>query len=165
MAPPYAAPPGWQPPPPPYGAFPAGGPSPSEQPYAAPPGWGQQQPYGQQQPSGQQPWGNYHPGYGYYPPQGFSGFAIAGFVCALVLFWFFGLGGILGVVFGILGIRQCARENRRGRGLAIAAIVIGGLVIAFWVFVVIVGLATSGSSDGGSGLGANGALTRISSLA
>jgi hypothetical protein len=75
-----------------------------------------------------------------------------------VLSWLFGIGGVLGVVFGIIGLKQCARQGENGRGLAIAGIVIGGLVIGFWVLgLILVAVTDSGSSSGGS-LGAAGAL-------
>jgi hypothetical protein len=63
------------------------------------------------------------------------------------------LGGVLGVVFGIIGLRHCRRNGDRGRGLAIAGIVIGALALVFWVAVIAIGLATS-TSNSGSGLGA-----------
>lgn len=61
------------------------------------------------------------------------------------------LGGGLGITFGVIGLRRCARTAARGRGLAIAGIVIGALAVAFWVLGVI-GLAVDNQSGptGGS---------------
>jgi hypothetical protein len=58
----------------------------------------------------------------YYGPTKTSGLAIAGFV----LSFFFGL---LGLIFSILGLRECNRSGGRvgGRGLAIAGIVISSI--------------------------------------
>lgn len=72
-----------------------------------------------------------------------------------MLSWLFGIGGILGIVFGIIGIKQCAKLNERGRGLAIAGIVIGGIVVALWILGGI-GAAVSHSSSDNSNLGALG---------
>jgi hypothetical protein len=58
------------------------------------------------------------------------------------------------VTFGIIGLRQCARLGERGRGLAIAGIVVGGVAIVFWILAFI-GLAVGSSTDSGtSNLGA-----------
>jgi hypothetical protein len=43
---------------------------------------------------------------------------IAGFVCSLVLF------GILGIVFSIVGIKECNEQGTNGKGLAIAGLII-----------------------------------------
>jgi hypothetical protein len=132
--PPYGAPPGWQPPPPvppPYGQPPG---------YGAPQGWG----------------GGYQQYAGYAPSAGTNGFAVASLICSVLLSWLLGLGGILGLVFGIIGIRQCARSGQGGRGLAIAGIVISAVVIAFWILVLIVGIATHGTSNDNDNFGALG---------
>jgi Domain of unknown function (DUF4190) len=138
--PPYGAPPGWQPPPtppPPYAAPPDWQPPPP--PYGAPPGSYPQ--YGYQH-------------YGYPRPQNTNAFAIAALVTSIVLGFLPIVGGGLAVTFGVIGLRQCARNGERGRGLAIAGIVIGGLATAFWILA-FVGIAIGHhGSDGGSGLGA-----------
>jgi hypothetical protein len=67
-------------------------------------------------------------------PQGFSGMAIAGFVLALVgfipCFWFwFQIPGLLGAIFSIVALGATKATNpagaKRGRGLAVAGLVIG----------------------------------------
>lgn len=88
---------------------------------------------------------------GYYPPPtSTNGYAIAALVCSIVLAVFAGIGSILGVVFGIIGLRHCRQNNERGRGLAIAGIVIGAIGILFWLLALIGLLADSGSSDNGT---------------
>lgn len=54
-----------------------------------------------------------------------NGFAIAGFVLSF-------LGGLLGLIFSILGIVKAPSYGGRGKGLAIA-----GLVITFLWFVIL----------------------------
>jgi len=137
--PPYGAPP--PSPPPSAPGAPAYGPPPTAPPpgYGAPPtGYGAPPPtYAPHVPQGWGPGqGQYAPGmppYGYNPPTTTSGFAIASLVCSIVLSWLFGIGSLLGVVFGILGLKQCREHNERGRGMAIAGIVIGGIGLAIWV--------------------------------
>ncbi len=107
--------------------------------YAAPP----PAPYGNP-PSGPPPL----PGtYGGYPagmrPQRTSGLAIAALILSIV--WIGGLGSLLAVVLGIVALTQIAkaRGSLGGKGVSIAAVVIGGLgivvtalVAVFVVFVV-----------------------------
>jgi hypothetical protein len=57
----------------------------------------------------------------YLPP--YSGLAIVGFVFAAL--WLCGLGSLVGLGCGILGYRECVDRGKRGKGLAIAAIVLG----------------------------------------
>jgi hypothetical protein len=118
-APPYGAPAASLPPGPadPQG-YPAGHPGPYPQGYAA----GHPGPYQQ----GYPPYGAVP---GPYPdPRSYDGFALAGFIFSL-------LGGLLGIVFGIMGIRRTRDGRARGRGLAIAAVVIG----CAWAILYVIG--------------------------
>jgi hypothetical protein len=146
----------------PGGAHP-GSPTPSEgghdasqgqQGYGQPP-YGQQpygqQPYGQQaygQPSGQpgygpppygQPaYGQQMPGYG--PPVGYAMPPQFGrptntmAILALVMAFVFAPAGL---VLGILARKQIARTGEDGDGLALAGIIVGGLVTAFFVLMIV----------------------------
>jgi peptidyl-prolyl cis-trans isomerase B (cyclophilin B) len=89
--------------------------------------------------------------YGYPRPRNTNGFAIAALVCSLagVLVWF--LGPVLGVVFGWVGLRQTSQSGESGRGLAIAAIVIGALMILLNIGFV-VAIATSHSDTVSTGV-------------
>ncbi|MGW4466870.1 DUF4190 domain-containing protein [Micromonospora sp. NPDC004704] len=58
-----------------------------------------------------------------------SGFAVLAFVFGL-------LGGLLGLVFGIIALRDIGRTGRRGKGLAIAGLSLLGV----WMIVAAVGL-------------------------
>jgi hypothetical protein len=173
---PYAPPPpGWQPPPappqPPYAPPPAYGPPPPP-PYAAPPGWqptaappGAAGPYGSAppyasapppygsppQPYGAAGWPAGYPGYGYSAPQSTNGFAVAALVCSIVIGWIPYVGAVLGVVFGIIGLRQCRRTGARGHGLAIAGIVIGSVGIVLWTLLILLAAVYGGSSTPSNG--------------
>jgi hypothetical protein len=107
------------PPPPPGGSYPQ-----------PPPGW---------QPSPVPP-----PGY-YYAQQGrTSGLAVASMVLGIV--WVYWIGSILAVIFGHIAISQTNRDpNLRGRGMAVAGLVLGYVGIALLV-VTILAVASSSTT-------------------
>jgi len=69
------------------------------------------------------------PSAAYPPPKRTNGMAVAGLICAIAGFCLWFLGGILGVIFGLIGLRKSRDPQVGGRGLAVAAIVIGVLSI------------------------------------
>lgn len=93
--------------------------------------------------------GGYPQPYGYPQPRNTNGFAIAALVCSLVGILLAFIGPVLGVVFGIVGLRQTARPGEAGRGLAIAGIVIGAVLLLLDVIAVIsIGTHTGSTSTG-----------------
>ena len=153
----FNPPPGW--PPPPEGFVPQPGwqPDPSWPP--PPPGWQlwvddqqTQVPPAAQQGPWAGPWqaaGPPPPVYapiGQPPPSGkTSGWAIASFVLGLV-------GGVLlSVIFGIVALRRIKRTGQRGRGLAIAGLVLSGVWVVLVVVIVVAsqGTATRSPATGG----------------
>jgi hypothetical protein len=89
------------------------------------------------------------PGYQPYPAgaempmkQGNSGMAIASLVCSLVgiipCFWLFQIMGLLGTIFGFVGLKQTKNGARGGRGMALAGVIIGILLLllcaAIWIY-------------------------------
>lgn len=108
----------------------------------------EQQPYGQQPSYGQQPYGQ-PPSYGAPqpppPPYSGEGYPVSSgsaplstlSVVALITGIFCGL---IGVIFGFLGLKETRNGAKRGRGLAIAGIVlgllttVGGIIIAIAIF-------------------------------
>ena len=65
------------------------------------------------------------------PSANYNGLSIAGFSlsCAAIIFNFlFGLPGIVGLILSIVGLCQCNKRSEKGRGLAIAGIVIGAVL-------------------------------------
>ncbi len=106
----------------------------SMQPPPAPPG----PPGGYQPPPGYQPYGAGGPA----PMPTNSGMAIASMVLSLVglipCFWLFQVPGLLGLIFGFVGLNQTKDGARRGRGMAIAGLVIGiilvVLAVLLWVY-------------------------------
>jgi hypothetical protein len=89
------------------------------------------------------------PGPGYAPPPGpaypaavgTNSMAIASLVCSL-LGWLCGIGPILGIIFGILALGKIKQTGEGGRGLAIAGIAIGAVLIVFGIVVGILSAIT-----------------------
>ncbi|UFS95363.1 DUF4190 domain-containing protein [Nocardia huaxiensis] len=112
-------------------------------PYGAPP----QQPYGTSDPYGSQPPQPYgampaypqpgypQPGYPMGPPQSANtnGFAIASFVLSLI-----GCGALLAVPFGVIALNQIKAKGERGKGFAIAGLIISTLWVLFVVAAVVI---------------------------
>lgn len=150
----------------PYGQQAYGTPAYDPQTYAAP-SYGQQAygapaaPYGQQaygQPAYSQQYaapqytsypqpGTYAPGAQWAQPQKTNGMAIAALVLGLAGIVTAGAAGILGLIFGIIGVRQTSRTGDAGKGMAIAGIVLGSLGILFFALVVIGFIAAIASGD------------------
>jgi hypothetical protein len=82
-----------------------------------------------------------------------NGLAVAGMVCGiigLVLFWTFWLGiilGILGVIFGAIGMSRARAWAMTGRGMGLAGVICGGLAILLsivWVGLIVAVFVDSG---------------------
>lgn len=156
---PYGAPSGYP------GAAPdpdASAPAAPESPYGAPaaPGYTPQQPYAAAQPGypAQQPYGAAPP----YPAPGYGGYPvgpkynvlaiismIASIVGALWIVPF--LGALAGVIMGHISLRQIARTGERGRGMALAGVIVGwvalGLFVLFVAFIVVSAVLAAASSS------------------
>jgi len=89
-------------------------------------------------------------GYGSYggptPPAGPNGMAIAALVLGIVSIpggftvWIGLIAGVLGIVFGIIGLRRASQPGGRGKGMAVAGLATGvvGLVLSIVVGLFIV---------------------------
>jgi hypothetical protein len=77
--------------------------------------------------------------YGFAPVPRTNGLAIAAMVCSF-FFWLYGIGAILGIVFGFIARSQIKRSGgtQQGRGMALAGIIIGFAGIAIGIVLVIV---------------------------
>ncbi|WP_078325250.1 DUF4190 domain-containing protein [Mycobacteroides salmoniphilum] len=138
--PPYpTAPPAY---PPPYGqAYP---PYPSGQPGAYPlPGYPAAGGYpGYPAPGYADPYG-----YGAYGQTGGTNPLAIGSLIASIVGVFCGIGSIAGVIMGFIALNQLKTSPQDGKGVAIAGIIIGAAVIVFWVLIMIIGIASGGSSS------------------
>lgn len=78
-------------------------------------------------------YGAWQTGYALEPQGQVSGFAIAAFVVSLV--WLYALTSIVAIILASIALRRIRERGERGRGLAIAAIVLGaiGLLIGLGV--------------------------------
>jgi hypothetical protein len=94
----------------------------------------------------------YHPGAGYDPyrpmrPPGTNGMAIAAMVVSVAsIVLCCGIPSFVGVILGVIAMRETRRTGQDGHGLALAATIIGGLAVAGWVIYIVlyVGLMASG---------------------
>jgi hypothetical protein len=98
------------------------------------------------------------PGYGYPPPMppgayyGYppiqapktNGLAIASLVCGICGFVYL-VPAILGLIFGIVALRQIRREGTEGKGMAVAGIVTGAAWLVLTIVIVLVVIASSGN--------------------
>lgn len=64
----------------------------------------------------------------------------------LGIVWVYWLGSILAIIFGHVAISQMRRDpNLRGKGMAIAGIVLGYVGVAIFVLAILVAAGTSSS--------------------
>ena len=131
------------PPPPPQGP-------PPPPPHGPPPLFPQQYPpqYPQQYPQHgvyQPQVGGYPPGVVHYAAPGrTSGLAIASMVLGIL--WVYWIGSILAVIFGHIAISQAGKDpTLRGKGMAIAGLVLGYIGVGFLLLVIVVAAASSPS--------------------
>lgn len=75
-----------------------------------------------------------------------DGLAIAGFVLSIVSFFCCGSTSVLGLIFSIIGLVNCNKNGKDGKGLAIAGIVINSIMfvvlIILYIFMFILGYST-----------------------
>ncbi|MGW0735141.1 DUF4190 domain-containing protein [Streptomyces sp. NPDC002851] len=109
-----------------------------------PPPYGQggaQPPYGMPGPAPYGPQGPYHP-YGpgpYAPPPPVNGLAITSLVLGLLC----GLLAPLGLIFGLVSLSQIKKRGERGKGMAIAGVVLSSIGVVFLVLAFTLGWAAS----------------------
>jgi len=72
------------------------------------------------------------------PATGASGMSIAGLVCGCVVCVPF-ITGILGAIFGILGMRDARNRGGSGKGMAVAGLVLGCVNVVGWLLLFAIG--------------------------
>ena len=88
-----------------------------------------------------QSWPPPPPGYQPPPEQRTNGFAIASLVFGIIS------GILLAVIFGIIALVQIPKKNQKGKGMAVAGLVLAGLWTVLWVAVIIAVVVTSADRD------------------
>jgi hypothetical protein len=80
-------------------------------------------------------------------PMGTNGKAIAALATSLAGLLFCGFPSVVGLILGIIAMRETRRTGQDGYGLALAGVIVGGLVTALFAVYVLffIGLAASGS--------------------
>jgi len=102
-------------------------------------------------------------GAGAYPPYGYgqqvpygapatkktNGLAVASLVCSCAGILFFGVPGIVGIIFGFVARSQIRRSNgaQGGEGLALAGIIVGFAWILILALIIVVAAATASNSS------------------
>ena len=105
-----------------------------------PPGYPPQYPGGQNygyHPSGDPYANQYANPYAPVRPVGTNGKAIVALVTSLAGLTLCGLPSIIGVIFGILALREIKQTGQDGHGLALAGVIIGAIVTVFAVIGII----------------------------
>ena len=129
------------------GSYPPAGQAPPG-PYPPAPSFPGQAPGGYQSPPGgyQSPpvpeWWPQSPPQGFVPVTRTNGLAIASLVLGIL--WLFWLGSLVGLVLGLVALKQIKGRNQGGRGIAIAGVVLSVLGLVVFVIAIIVG-ASKGS--------------------
>ena len=85
-------------------------------------------------PYGSDPYDPYRPT----KPPGTNGKAIAALITSLFGLPCCGLPSIVGLILGVMAMRETRRTGQDGYGIALAGAIIGGLVIAIWAFYLLV---------------------------
>lgn len=111
-------------------------------PYPPAPAFPGQAPGGGYQPSPVPGYWSQPPAPGFMPVTRTNGLAIASLVLGIL--WLFWLGSLVGLVLGLVALKQIKRRNQGGRGIAIAGVVLSVLWLVGLVVAVIVG-ASKGS--------------------
>ncbi|WES64075.1 DUF4190 domain-containing protein [Microbacter sp. GSS18] len=70
---------------------------------------------------------------------GFNIFAIL----SIIFVWF---AGVLGLIFGYIALSQIKKTGERGRGLALASVILGWIAIGFAVIITIFVLIAAGAA-------------------
>jgi hypothetical protein len=76
-------------------------------------------------------------------PAGTNGMAIGALVTSLVGLFFCGLPSLAGLVLGIVAMRETRRTGQEGHGIALAAVIIGAMVLAGWILYALIVLAVA----------------------
>jgi hypothetical protein len=90
--------------------------------------------------------------YGYDPyasarPPGTNGKAIGALVTSLAGLMLCGVPSIVGLILGVVAMRETKRTGQEGHGLALAGVIVGALAVVGWLlYVVIVIIAVAVSS-------------------
>jgi Domain of unknown function (DUF4190) len=92
-----------------------------------------------------------YPGYpGHYPgydpyrpvkPPGTNGKAIAALVTSLAGLFCCGLPSIVGLILGVIGMRETKRTGQDGYAIALIGTIIGGLAVAGWVLYLLLSIS------------------------
>jgi hypothetical protein len=110
------------------------------------PGYPQAYPGGYPSPYAGYPGDPYDP-YRQTRPPGTNGIAIAALITSLAGLLCCGLPSIAGVILGIIAMQETRRTGQDGHGLALAGVIVGGLIVGLVVVCVFVGVVRPAASS------------------
>ena len=76
-----------------------------------------------------------------------DGFAVAGFVLSLLSILCCGGTSFLGLIFSIVGLVNCNKTGRDGKGLAITGIVLSAIILILIVLFYVLGIISSFATE------------------
>jgi Domain of unknown function (DUF4190) len=79
-------------------------------------------------------------------PMGTNGMAIGALVASLAGLFFCGVPSIVGLILGIVAMRETRRTGQEGHGMALAAVIVGALVLVGWIIYALIILAVAAYS-------------------
>lgn len=76
-------------------------------------------------------------------PPPYNGMAVGGFVlsCVSLVLCCFPVTALVGLVLSIISLPQIDRRGERGKGLAVAGIILNALVLLFWLLMFFLAMA------------------------
>lgn len=86
----------------------------------------------------------YYPGYDPYRPMkppGTNGKAIAALVTSIAGLFCCGVPSIVGLILGVVGMRETKRTGQDGYAIALIGAIIGGLAVAGWVIYLLLSIS------------------------
>ena len=77
------------------------------------------------------------------PQQKTNVLCIVGLIVSLASILFLGTTAIIGLILSIIGLISAGKKNEKGKGQAIAGIIISSILVVVWIFAIFVGLTNA----------------------
>ena len=77
------------------------------------------------------------------PQQKTNVLCIVGLIASLASILFLGTTAIIGLIFSLIGLISAGKKNEKGKGQAIAGIIISSILVLVWIFGIFIGLTNT----------------------